>query len=133
MGWLLVGVLTRTLRKMTPDTITISELELQAFIGVPETERAEAQRLTVTLDLTLAVPCESMKDNLTRTVDYFAVSRRARAVARAKPRLLIETLAADLAAMILAEFAVASVSVFLKKYILPDTGYVSIRIDRQRA
>ena len=55
-----------------------------------------------------------------------------RALAAARPRRLIETLALDIAGEILARFAVASVDVELRKYILPDTDYVAVRLSRHR-
>jgi dihydroneopterin aldolase len=43
---------------------------------------------------------------------------------------LIETLAVDLAAMILAEFKPERVAVEVKKFVLPEARWVSVRVRR---
>ena len=53
--------------------------------------------------------------------------------AESPPRQLIETLAEDIATLVLACFSVcAEVDVELRKYILPDTDYVAVRLTRRR-
>jgi dihydroneopterin aldolase len=51
-------------------------------------------------------------------------------VAAAKPRRLIETLAAELAQVVLEEFAAAQVQITLRKRILPQTDHVAVRLVR---
>lgn len=114
------------------NTIHIERLELETVIGVPEAERGSSQRLTVSLALTPWSRFEEMRDEIERTIDYAAVCARAQAVARERPRKLIETLAADLAAMVLAEFPCQRVELELRKFILPQTEYVAVRLMRQR-
>ena len=43
---------------------------------------------------------------------------------------LIETLASDIANLVLREFAVESVTVEVQKFVLPETRYVAVRIER---
>ena len=74
---------------------------------------------------------DGLDDRIERTVNYAAVCAAVRALAAGHPRRLIETLALDIAAEILARFAVASVDVELRKYILPDTDHVAVRLSRQ--
>jgi dihydroneopterin aldolase len=116
---------------MSPnDVILVSDLELSAHIGVPDAERAEPQRLTVTMTLTPQNDFTGLGDDLTRTVDYFALTRRIRRLAAERPRKLIETLVEEIADCCLSEFAVRAVEVELRKYILPDTGHVAVRVHR---
>jgi dihydroneopterin aldolase len=117
---------------MARDRIEIRELELTAHIGVPDEERAAPQRLTVSLVLEVARDFRDLGDDLGKTVDYFAVSERVKALATARPRKLIETLAEEIAAQVLEEFAVAAVEVELRKFILPDTAHVAVRLRRER-
>jgi dihydroneopterin aldolase len=112
------------------DTILVSGLELSSYIGVPEAERAELQRLTVNLVLFPTAPLKQLGDDLGRTVDYYALTRRVRQIAGERPRKLIETLAEEICTCVLEEFAVRSLEVELRKYILPDTDYVAVRIAR---
>ncbi len=108
----------------------MSGLELSSYIGVPEAERAELQRLTVNLVLFPTAPLKQLGDDLGRTVDYYALTRRVRQIAGERPRKLIETLAEEICTCVLEEFAVRSLEVELRKYILPDTDYVAVRIAR---
>jgi dihydroneopterin aldolase len=114
------------------DSIHIEALELSSFIGVPEEERAEAQRLTVNLQLELRGGFAGLPDEIGRTVDYSAVCEAVKRLSLARPRQLLETLAEEIAAAILGEFAVAAVQVELRKYILPDTAFVAVRLRRER-
>ena len=115
-----------------PDRILIDSLVLTAFIGVPDEERAAAQRLTVNLVLEPIRDFTALGDALENTADYFRVCEDVKALARARPRRLIETLAEDIAAMLLARFALRAVDVELRKYILTDTSFVAVAIRRER-
>jgi dihydroneopterin aldolase len=113
-----------------PDTIHIAQLELRAHIGVPDDERAASQRLTVSLTLEPVRSFDHLDDDLAKTVDYFAVCEAVKALAAARPRKLIETLAEEIAALVLERFTVRAVEVVLRKYILPDTAHVAVRLRR---
>ena len=115
------------------DTVHIQQLELSAFIGVPPEERAQPQRLTVNLTLEPVTAFRDTADELSRAVDYFAVCKAIQALARERPRKLIETLASEIADALLAQFAIASVEVELRKYILPDTEFVAVRLRREQS
>lgn len=112
------------------DSIIIRGLRVTSCVGVPDEERASAQELL--LHVTMA-PCEDgmwLNDDITRTIDYHAVVVRIGEVSGEKPRKLIETLAEDVAAMVLREFAVRRVTVEVEKFILPETQSVGVRITR---
>ncbi len=115
------------------DRIFVADLELFSHIGVPDAERAAPQRLTVNLCLVPRVCFSQLDDDITNTVDYFALTRRVRALASERPRKLIETLAQEMAVCCLEEFAVAWVEVEVRKYILADTTYVSVRVQREKS
>ena len=114
------------------DQIRIEQLELSAHIGVPDEERAQAQRLTVNLVLEPTRGFEGIGDDLARTVDYFAVCEVVRQLTAAHPRRLIETLAEEIAAMLLVCYPLEAVVVEVRKYILPDTQFVAVRLRRER-
>ncbi|WP_395746214.1 dihydroneopterin aldolase [Prosthecobacter sp.] len=113
-----------------PDEIRISALRLTTHIGVPEEERAESQVLEADITLRIAARFEEMEDELAATIDYAAVAARLQALAAERPRRLIETLAAEMAACVLGEFKAAGVSIELRKRILPDTDHVAVRLER---
>jgi 7,8-dihydroneopterin aldolase/epimerase/oxygenase len=91
-----------------PDEIRIASLELRAHVGVPAAERKKAQRLTV-FPLTMVPVHEfgAMDDDVARTIDYAAVAKAIRALAAERPRKLIETLAEEIAQLVLDDFAAA--------------------------
>ena len=113
------------------DCIVIEQLELSAHIGVPDDERATPQRLAVSLRLEVERGFRELGDDLRNTVDYFAVCQAVKALAGARPRRLIETLAEEIAAAVLRDFAVAAVEVELRKFILPDTAFVAVKLRRE--
>ncbi len=113
-----------------PDLIRIEALELSAHIGVPDEERAAPQRLTANLLLEPIAGFSELGDRIENGVDYFQVSRAVQALSRAKSRRLIETLADEIAADLLARFPLRSVEIELRKYILPDTAFVAVRLRR---
>ena len=114
----------------TADRIVVSYLELSSRIGVPEVEREHPQRLTVSLVIQPAHGFAGLNDDLDKTVNYSAVCRMVRELAGARSRRLIETLACEIADAVLAQFDCTSVEVELRKYILPDTEYVAVRLAR---
>lgn len=112
------------------DEIHIASLRLTTHIGVPEAERAESQVLVADVTLRLAARFETMQDDITATIEYAAVAARLQELAAERPRRLIETLAAEMAACILEEFKAAGVTIELRKHILPDTDHVAVRLSR---
>ena len=113
-----------------PDLIHIEALEVRSCIGVAEEERAAPQRLTVTLTLEPNADFRALGDRIEATVDYAAVCEAVKALAAERPRRLVETLAEEIAGALLGRFAIRRVEVEVRKFILPETDYVAIRIDR---
>ena len=75
----------------------------------------------------------ALEDRIENTVDYFALTEFVKAFSLARPRRLIETLAEEIATELLARFALSAVEIELRKFILPDTQFVAVRIRRERA
>ena len=113
-----------------PDLIHIEALEVRSCIGVPEEERAAPQRLTVTLTLEPNADFRALGDRIEATVDYAAVCEAVKALAAERPRRLVETLAEEIAGALLGRFAIRRVAVEVRKFILPETDCVAIRIER---
>src|SRR6185369_11870389 len=96
-------------------------------------ERAKPQRLLLTVEMEHDFGKAASEDDIGETVDYFAVSQRLRKFGDGVHWKLIETLAVDMAQMILEEFRPKRVSVEVKKFILAETQYVSVRVTRGRS
>ncbi len=112
------------------DTILIKDLDVSYRVGVPDAERAQPQRLLLTIELSRDFRAAAASDNLADTIDYYALTRRLLRLGEGRSWRLIEKLACDIADLILAEFGAAAVSVEVKKFILPETRYVAVRVTR---
>jgi dihydroneopterin aldolase len=110
--------------------IEIRRLKTRCHIGVPDEERALPQELLVSVKLSVTTPFHAMADDLARTLDYAALAGEIQRLAAARPRRLIETLAADVAALGLESAGVAAVEVTVEKFILPDTECVAVHLRR---
>jgi dihydroneopterin aldolase len=113
------------------DTIIIQDLEVRYHVGVPPEERAQPQRLLLTLEFECDVTAAAAGDDLTRTIDYFAVSQRLLRLGAGRSWKLIETLAAEIANVVLSEFGARAVTVEVKKFIIPEARHVAVRIRRE--
>lgn len=64
------------------------------------------------------------------TIDYYAVSRRLLGFGAGRSWKLIETLAVEIAEMVLKEFGATRGRVEVKKFIIPEARYVAVRVER---
>lgn len=112
------------------DAILIDQLELQARLGVTDAERANAQRITISLRLEPNFSWAAIEDDVRRTIDYARVCERVKSIVAARARNLIETLAEEVASELLRDFPLRHVEIELRKYILPETNFVAVKIRR---
>lgn len=112
------------------DKIRITDLEVFYQVGVTDEERAKPQRLLVSVEMEHDFTSAISGDNLAETLDYFAISQRLLRFGEDCHWQLIETLAADIAAMILEDFKSKSVSVEVKKFAIPQAAHVSVSLTR---
>ncbi len=114
------------------DSILVNVLELRVRLGVPEGERAEVQRVTVSMRIVPERGLVGLGDDVGNTVDYAAVCEVVKAEGEGRPRRLVETLAEDIAEVVLTRFPVRSVEVEVRKYVVEGTGWVGVRIGRRK-
>lgn len=112
-------------------TIAIRGLEVSAHVGVPKEERSRSQRLLLDLSFAALDQPSDLGDEISRTVDYHAVSLRVAEVVGGCPRKLIETLADELAEALLAEFSLRWIEITIRKFILPNAEWVSVSMRRE--
>ena len=110
--------------------IEIRRLRVKTRIGVPEEERAGVQELLVTVRIKPRLNFAAMGDEIGKTIDYAALAAEIQTLAMEKPRRLIETLAEDVAGLVLADPQAAAVEVTVEKFILPDTECVAVHLRR---
>ncbi len=107
------------------DDILLEGLACYGYHGVHPEERRLGQRFSVDITIGTDVRPASASDDVSQTISYSAVAKRARAIIEGPPRNLIETVASEIASAILAEFPRAErVSGTLRKPNAPMKGMV---------
>lgn len=112
--------------------ISIVDLEVFYRVGVPDAERAAAQRLQLTVEMEFDFSTAARSNEIIDTIDYFAVTQRLLKFGEGRSWRLIEKLATDIANTILIEFKPAAVNVEVKKFVIPETQYVSVSLTKRR-
>ena len=115
-----------------PDAIHLRGLAISCHIGAGEEERSQPQELRLDLDLFPNAGLLGLQDDLARTIDYHAVALAIRALAAARPRRLVETLAEEILDLLRDDFGVLSARVTVRKFILPFTEWVGVTLERNR-
>jgi 7,8-dihydroneopterin aldolase/epimerase/oxygenase len=115
------------------NVIIITGLRVEAAVGVSAAERDNPQRLEVDAVITPLQTFAELADQIDRTVDYQAAAQRIARLAQSRPRRLIETLARELAEMLVSEFQARRAEVEVRKFVVPNTDYVAVRCARDRA
>lgn len=117
------------------DTVALTGLRARGFHGVYPSERDQGQEFVVDVVLELDLVPAAASDDLSDTVDYGELAQRLVAVVAGPPVRLIETLAARLVAICLADPRVASATVTVHKPQAP-IGYpgtdVAVTLRRTR-
>lgn len=111
--------------------IQVRKLRVPVFIGVPDEERAKAQDVKVSLIIETSNGIVGLGDDIGRTIDYYQVTEAIKALAGEKPRKLIETLAEEIAALVVEEFGANAVRVEIEKPILINCEGVIVAVERR--
>jgi FolB domain-containing protein len=113
-----------------PDVIHIEQLDVFTRIGVPEEERANPQRLTVSISFWPYQQPGDVADDIERAVNYSTVAEETKSFMQDQSVNLIETLADRLASHLLKIFPIQKVTIELRKFALPEARHVSVTITR---
>jgi len=113
------------------DSIQIEGLELAVRVGVPDEERASAQRLTLSITLWPKAGFHEMEDQIEKTIDYSNVCRAVKQFVNSRSDHLIETLVDATASHLLSTFPIQRVRLELRKFVLPETKFVAAVCDRR--
>ena len=112
--------------------ISIVDLAVSYHVGVPDAERAQPQRLLLTVDMETDFSAAAQSDSIADTIDYYAVSQRLLQFGAGREWKLLEKLAADICEMVLTEFKPQSVTVEVKKFIIPEARHVAVTLTRTK-
>lgn len=97
------------------DKIIMAGMEFYGYHGLAPEEQKLGQRFTVDVEIFLALKQAGCSDRPEHTVDYARIADLVRQVVEGRPRKLIEAVAEDIAASILASYPVPEVLVRVKK------------------
>jgi FolB domain-containing protein len=97
------------------DQIIIKDLVARGIIGVNDSEREKPQEILINIVLMADLHKAGESDDITDTVNYRTVSKKAIAHAETAQRFTVEALAADIARICLEEPAVLQVRVRIEK------------------
>ena len=115
-------------RELSMGKISIVDLELHLHVGVSDEERAQPQRLLLTVLMDFDFASAAVTDRITKTIDYQAVTQRLLQFGEGRSWKLIEKLATEVADMVLGEFQAQNVMVEVKKFCIPQAAYVSVAV-----
>lgn len=116
------------------DIVYVHDLKVDCIIGVWEWERHTRQTIMIDLDMAVDVAAAAALDRIDGTVNYKAVSKRIQAFVAASRFALVETLAEQVAALVLTEFNIPWLRLRINKSgALSGAGAVGILIERSRA
>lgn len=116
------------------DHVGFRGLRVDAVIGVREHERRSRQPVEIDVEARLDAAAAARSDDLADTVSYSDIALLVSEVAQGKPHGLLERLAADCCAAVLAEFsAISSVTVEIRKpFALGGPAVPYVRLHRRR-
>jgi len=111
--------------------ITITDLEVFFCVGVLDEERAQPQRLLLTVEMEFDFSAAAASDRATKTIDYNQVTEHLLKLGHGRNWKLIEKLATDIADLILSQFQPQSVTVEVKKFPFPLARHVSVSLTKR--
>lgn len=97
------------------DIVFIEGLKADAVIGIYDWEREIRQELVLDLELATDIRHAAKSKDINDTLDYGAISERLITYVQASEEFLIETLAENIATLLMQEFAVSWLKLRLSK------------------
>ena len=113
------------------DTVYVHGLAVDTVIGIFDWEREIRQKVVLDVEMAVDISPSAATEDIDRTVSYKDVSDRLTQFIEQSEFLLVETMAEEIAGLILAEFAVPFVRIKLgKPDAIANAGDVGVMIER---
>src|SRR3989338_5312305 len=120
------------LKSINKDKIIIKNLEIECIVGVRKGERKEKQKVYVTAEIYTNIKKAAKSSNIKDTIDYSSIIKNIKKLLINKNYLLLETMAEDIAELILKNKKANEVRVLLKKPNAIKKGkYAAVEIARE--
>ncbi|MBI3324276.1 MAG: dihydroneopterin aldolase [Candidatus Omnitrophica bacterium] len=113
------------------DRLLIQDLVADCRIGLFEWEQERAQKIWIDLEMPINAAAAAERDDVDATVDYGRLVRVVKEHVERRPYRLLETLAEELAALVLEQFHLGQVTVRIKKRAVPGIDYAAVEVTRQ--
>lgn len=97
------------------DQVFIKDLLVRGIIGVNDWEREKPQDILINIAISADLSAAGESDDISDSVNYKTIAKRAQAKAETAQRLTVEALAADIAKLCLEEPGVLRVRVKIEK------------------
>ena len=115
------------------DTLRIQDIAVECRLGVSEEERTAPQTIRIDLELAVDAARAAARDDVRSTVDYAALVSSVQELAQSRPYRLLETVAEEVASLVLGKSGTAWVRVEVRKRALPGIGYAAVTVERAAA
>lgn len=113
------------------DIVYIQDLSIDTVIGVYDWERECRQTVRLSLEMETDIRMAAAHEDLSHTLDYNAIAQRLTAFVQGSEFQLIETLAEQVAALVMSEFGVPWLRLQVSKPgAVPAAKDVGVRIER---
>ncbi len=114
------------------DKVLIRQLEVDAIIGIHDWEKQQTQPIFLDMDLSFDCRQAAQSDDIKDALDYFEVCQQVTEFVAASRYELIETLAEQVAALVLKQFECNKIKLTLfKPEAIANTQTVAVRIVRK--
>ena len=115
------------------DKIILTDLRINAIIGIWDWEKRNPQTITIDLEMLTDIKKASQSDSIKDALDYKAVSKRVKQFIQESQFNLIETLAENVAKIILEEFDVQWLKLKISKpFAIRDSKNIGVCIERTK-
>lgn len=110
--------------------IAIVDLEVHYCVGVGDQERAQPQKLLVTVEMNVDFSAAAMTDRVEKTINYQRVVDDLLRFGEGRSWRLLEKLVSNIADRVMNEYEPDSVVVEVKKFVIPQARYVAVSLTR---
>jgi dihydroneopterin aldolase len=112
--------------------IAIVDLEVHYSVGVSDQERAQPQKLLVTIEMNVDFTAAALTDRVEKTINYQRVVDDLLRFGEGRSWRLLEKLVSNIADRVMNEYEPDSVFVEAKKFVIPQARYVAVSVTRTR-
>jgi len=117
------------------DKIFLQHCSFDVLIGINEEERSEKQELVIDLELFLDTKEAAISEDLQKTANYLEAHRLIKQYLESKEHILVESVAEEIATLMLDNFSIGSVKIKINKpkpAVERNSTYFGVEIERSR-